>query len=66
MDCEGCEFDILLNDYDHVRLFNELIIEYHESNGYKLGDLIKLLANDYRCRRVVERPGLGVLHCVKR
>jgi FkbM family methyltransferase len=29
MDCEGCEYDIILNDYEHVRVFNELIFEYH-------------------------------------
>jgi len=29
MDCEGCEYDVILNDYDHVRLFRELIFEYH-------------------------------------
>ncbi|WP_143701287.1 hypothetical protein [Vulcanisaeta thermophila] len=23
MDCEGCEFDVVLNDYDAVRLFRE-------------------------------------------
>jgi len=29
MDCQGCEFDVILNDYDHVRLFRELIFEYY-------------------------------------
>ena len=29
MDCEGCEYDVILNYYEHVRLFNELIYEYH-------------------------------------
>jgi FkbM family methyltransferase len=29
MDCEGCEYDVILNDYEHVRLFRELIFEYH-------------------------------------
>ena len=26
MDCEGCEFDVILNDYEHVRVFKELIM----------------------------------------
>ena len=26
MDCEGCEFDVILNDYDYVKLFKELNI----------------------------------------
>jgi FkbM family methyltransferase len=24
MDCEGCEYDVILNDYEHVKLFNEI------------------------------------------
>ena len=37
MDCEGCEFDVILNDYEHVRLFRELVFEYHSyaTNCYK-------------------------------
>ncbi len=26
MDCEGCEFDVVLNDYDHVKLFKEVVL----------------------------------------
>jgi len=29
MDCEGCEYDVILNDYEHVRLFDEVYFEYH-------------------------------------
>jgi FkbM family methyltransferase len=29
MDCEGCEHDIILNDYEHIRVFKELVFEYH-------------------------------------
>jgi FkbM family methyltransferase len=31
MDCEGCEFDVIINDYQHVKPFKELIVEYHSS-----------------------------------
>jgi len=29
MNCEGCEYDIILNDYEHVKMFEELILQYH-------------------------------------
>ena len=29
MDCEGCEYDVILNDYNHVKMFKEIIFEYH-------------------------------------
>ena len=61
MDCEGCEFDIILNDYEHVRLFKELIFEYHEENDRRLTDLLNKLSNDYKCN---EGP-VGIVHCVK-
>jgi FkbM family methyltransferase len=29
MDCEGCEYDVILSEYKYVRQFNELYFEYH-------------------------------------
>ena len=26
MDCEGCEFNMILNDYEHVKLFKEVVL----------------------------------------
>ena len=40
MDCEGCEFDVIPNDYEHVRLFRELILEYHYPGFNRLDDLL--------------------------
>ena len=62
MDCEGCEFDIILNDYEHVRLFRELIMEYHEVNEHKLSEIVILLNRDYKCSVIKEK---GILHCVR-
>jgi len=28
MNCEGCEYDVILNDYEHVKLFEEVVFEY--------------------------------------
>jgi FkbM family methyltransferase len=61
MDCEGCEFDIIPNDYEHVRLFRELILEYH-SNANKL---LKVLSKDYRCD-VRGIKILGIMHCIRK
>ena len=61
MDCEGCEFDVILSDYEHVRLFRELILEYH-SNANKL---LKVLSKDYRCD-VRGIKILGIMHCTRK
>jgi FkbM family methyltransferase len=61
MDCEGCEHDVILNDYEHVRLFRELILEYH-SNANKL---LKVLSKDYRCD-VRGIKILGIMHCIRK
>jgi len=44
MDCEGCEFDVILDDYEHVRLFRKLIFEYHSYAVNKaVSDLLNVL-----------------------
>jgi len=61
MDCEGCEFDVILNDYEHVRLFRELILEYHSN----VNKLLKVLSRDYECN-VRGGEDLGIMHCIKK
>jgi len=66
MDCEGCGFDIILNDYEHVRLFRELIFEYHPRFVNKsLDDLLNVLGRDYKCD-VRGDEDLGIMHCIKK
>lgn len=67
MDCEGCEFDVILNDYDYdnVRLFRELIFEYHETGNHKVTELLDKLSNDYTCD-VIGKGSVGTVHCVRR
>jgi len=62
MDCEGCEFDVILNDYKHVRLFRELIFETDINTGSKL---LKTLNKDYQCRIIKIIKNLMFVHCVK-
>ena len=66
MDCEGCEFDIILNDYEHVRLFRELILEYHANVVNKtVNDLLKVLSRDYKCD-VKGSKVFGIMHCIRK
>ena len=48
MNCEGCEHDIILNSYEDLLKFKEIIFEYH-GNPIKL--LLKL-SHNYRCKVV--------------
>jgi len=66
MDCESCEFNVILNDYEHVRLFRELIFEYHSYIVNKpVGDLLSVLGRDYKCD-VRGDEDVGIMHCVKK
>jgi len=66
MDCEGCEYDIVLNDYAHIKLFDEVILEYHANVGGKPSKLLKVLSRDYRCKIVEKDRNLGIIHCVRK
>jgi len=61
MDCEGREFGVILNDYEHIRLFRELIFEYHSN----VNKLLKVLSRDYECN-VRGGEDLGIMHCVRK
>jgi hypothetical protein len=66
MDCEGCEYDIILKDYEHVRIFEEIIFEYHE---YMTKISVKLLLNklskDFTCK-IHKKDGFGLVKCTKK
>jgi FkbM family methyltransferase len=59
MDCEGCEYDVIFNDYEHVKLFKEMSIEYHGN----LRDLLKVLKHDFECFDIKR---YSLLHCRRR
>jgi len=76
MDCEGCEYDIILNDYKHVKHFKELIFEYHAYAMRILVDVIlKKLTKDYNCEIVnckgffkrfkCNKKPIGIVRCVR-
>jgi FkbM family methyltransferase len=65
MDCEGCEFDVILNDYEHVRLFRELILEYHSYTVNKsVDELLNVLSRDYKCD--IKGKDLEIMHCIRK
>jgi FkbM family methyltransferase len=66
MDCEGCEFDVVLNDYEHVRLFRELIFEYHSYVVNKpVDDILRVLDRDYKCEVRGDKNG-GIIQCIRK
>jgi len=55
MDCEGCEYDIILNDYEHVKLFKEVIFEYHAYvTNRSVTELISAMNKDFSCQLMNE------------
>jgi len=78
MDCEGCEYNLILNDYEAVSKFDQLAFEYHAYNtGISIYKLEQSLEKEYNCEFVDERiygrngpnwdkSKIGMLHFVKR
>ncbi len=66
MDCEGCEYDVILNDYEHIRMFKELIFEYHTYVFNKpVDDLLNILGRDFRCV-IKGNKNVGIMHCIRK
>ena len=69
MDCEGCEYNIILKDYDTIKEFDEIGFEYHTYNTkIPVIKLLERLNKDFECKFI--RGGinekLGILHCIRR
>ena len=66
IDCEGCEFPLVLEDYEHVRRFDELIFEFHPNITHlRVSVLAKALTKDFHFSVVAGDDVLGVAHCFK-
>jgi hypothetical protein len=51
MDCEGCEYDIILKDYDTIKEFDEIGFEYHVYNTkIPVSKLLEKLNKDFECK----------------
>jgi FkbM family methyltransferase len=77
MDCEGCEYDVILNDYEHVGLFNEVYFEYHAYVAkIPVELLLKKLSRDFICKVVsddefykrhsLNKELIGIIKCVEK
>ncbi len=77
MDCEGCEYDVILNDYNHVNKFSEIYFEYHAHMVNKPVDvLLEKLSSDFTCchvfinnyyyRHNTSREAMGIIKCERK
>jgi FkbM family methyltransferase len=68
MDCEGCEYDIILKDYDTIKEFDEIGFEYHAYNTkIPVNKLLEKLNKDFECK-IIDRKSkdLGLVHCIRK
>jgi len=69
MDCEGCEYDIILKDYDTIKEFNEIGFEYHTCNTkIPVNKLLEKLNKDFECKFIKGgiNEKIGILHCIRK
>jgi len=68
MDCEGCEYDIILNDYDTIKEFDEIEFEYHAHNTkIPVSKLLEKLNRDFECKIIKEKSkNIGLVHCIRK
>ena len=69
MDCEGCEYDIILKDYDTIREFNEIGFEYHAYNTkIPVSKLLEKLNKDFECKFIKGgiNEKIGIIHCIRK
>lgn len=78
MDCEGCEYDIILNDYTTVSKFEQIAFEYHAYNtNISINNLMNILNQSHSCEFVNQdiyrkndptwnRDKIGMIYCVKK
>ncbi len=68
MDCEGCEYDIILKDYDTIKEFDEIEFEYHAYNTkISVSKLLDKLNKDFECRIIEEKSkDIGLVHCIRK
>jgi len=68
MDCEGCEYDIILKDYDTIKEFDEIGFEYHAYNTkIPVNKLLEKLNKDFECKIIDGKSkDLGLVHCIRK
>ncbi len=74
IDCMGCEYDIILKDYDTIKDFDEIGFEYYAYNAnISVNKLLEKLSKDFDCRIIWNWSDLewpegkrGILHCIRK
>jgi len=69
MDCEGCEYDIILKDYDTIKEFDEIEFEYHAYNTkIPVKKLLEKLNKDFECKNLKEiiNGKQGIIYCIRK
>jgi len=68
MDCEGCEYDIILKDYDTIKEFDEIGFEYHTYNTkIPVKKLLEKLNKDFECKFIKEKSkDIGLIYCIRK
>ncbi len=74
MDCEGCEYDAILKDYDTIKEFDEIGFEYHAYNTkIPVSKLLEKLNKDFECKIIrnwvdkeYPKGKLGIIHCIRK
>jgi FkbM family methyltransferase len=68
MDCEGCEYDIILKDYDTIKEFDKIGFEYHAYNTkIPVSKLLDKLNKDFECKFIKEKSkDIGLIYCIRR
>ena len=72
LDCEGCEYSVVLGDYSSVRDFEVVELEYHALTvGRSVNSIINIMKKDYKVILNSNAQGSdihlnGLLYCIKR
>jgi FkbM family methyltransferase len=79
IDCEGCEYDIILNEYNYMKSFDEVYFEYHSYiTKISIDVLLEKLSKDFVCNIVsnetfykifnykYNEKQLGLIKCIKK
>jgi len=74
IDCMGCEYDLILKDYDTIKEFEEIGFKYNAYNTkISINELLKKLNRDFDCRIIQNWSNLewpegkkGILHCIRK
>ncbi len=67
IDCEGCEYDLITQEFQSVSRFQNVIFEFHPNMTFQSPKpLFELFAQVYECHLSQADKMLGVMRCTKK